>query len=53
MSLPQILAAIIAAFLVTQLAIFTTTVYLHRVLTGLHLARVRHDDVHMKSTATS
>src|SRR5258708_14292257 len=33
MSGSQILAAIIAAFLVTQLAIFTTTVYLHRSLT--------------------
>jgi stearoyl-CoA desaturase (delta-9 desaturase) len=33
MSLAQILAAVIAAFVVTQLAIFTTTVYLHRGLT--------------------
>jgi len=33
MSGTQILAAVIAAFLVTQLAIFTTTVYLHRALT--------------------
>ena len=33
MSLSQLLAAVIAAFIVTQLAIFTTTVYLHRALT--------------------
>src|ERR1700688_4453131 len=33
MSLSQLLAAVIAAFLVTQIAIFTTTVYLHRALT--------------------
>src|SRR5438477_533069 len=31
--LSELLAAVIAAFLVTQLAIFTTTVYLHRALT--------------------
>lgn len=33
MSISQLLAALVAAFLVTQLAIFTTTVYLHRALT--------------------
>ena len=33
MSGPQLLAAVVAAFVVTQLAIFTTTVYLHRALT--------------------
>jgi stearoyl-CoA desaturase (Delta-9 desaturase) len=33
MSGPQLLAAVIAAFVVTQLAIFTTTVFLHRGLT--------------------
>ena len=33
MSGPQILAAVIAAFVVTQVAIFTTTVFLHRALT--------------------
>jgi stearoyl-CoA desaturase (Delta-9 desaturase) len=33
MSGPQVLAAVIAAFVVTQLAIFTTTVFLHRALT--------------------
>ena len=40
MSGPQILAAVIAAFVVTQLAIFTTTVFLHRALT--HRALVMH-----------
>jgi stearoyl-CoA desaturase (delta-9 desaturase) len=33
MSGTQLLAAVVAAFLITQLAIFTTTVYLHRALT--------------------
>ena len=33
MSGTQLLAAVVAAFLVTQVAIFTTTVYLHRALT--------------------
>ena len=33
MSGPHLLAAVIAAFVVTQLAIFTTTVFLHRTLT--------------------
>jgi len=33
MSGPQILAALIAAFVITQIAIFTTTVFLHRALT--------------------
>ena len=33
MSGTEILAALVAAFAVTQLAIFTTTVYLHRALT--------------------
>ena len=40
MSGPQILAAVIAAFVVTQLAIFTTTVFLHRALT--HRALTMH-----------
>jgi stearoyl-CoA desaturase (Delta-9 desaturase) len=38
MSGPQILAALIAAFVVTQIAIFTTTVFLHRGLTHRALA---------------
>lgn len=40
MSGPQILAALIAAFVVTQVAIFTTTVFLHRGLT--HRALTMH-----------
>ena len=40
MSGPQILAAVIAAFVVTQVAIFTTTVFLHRGLT--HRALTLH-----------
>jgi fatty-acid desaturase len=34
MSGPQLLAAVIAAIVVTQLAIFTTTVFLHRAPTS-------------------
>jgi stearoyl-CoA desaturase (Delta-9 desaturase) len=40
MSWSQILAALVAAFVVTQIAIFTTTVYLHRSLT--HRALTLH-----------
>jgi stearoyl-CoA desaturase (delta-9 desaturase) len=40
MSGPQILAALLAAFVVTQLAVFTTTVFLHRGLT--HRALTLH-----------
>jgi len=40
MSGPQVLAAVIAAFVITQVAIFTTTVFLHRALT--HRALTMH-----------
>jgi stearoyl-CoA desaturase (delta-9 desaturase) len=40
MSAPQIIAAVVAAFLVTQVAIFTTTVFLHRGLA--HRALTMH-----------
>lgn len=40
MPLTNVIAAVVAAFLVTQLAIFTTTVYLHRALT--HRALTMH-----------
>src|SRR5438128_7444794 len=40
MSWSQIFAALVAAFAVTQIAIFTTTVYLHRSLT--HRALTMH-----------